>query len=97
MKNPDFFIVGTAKAGTTSLWKFLDENDEVFVIGAGNELLKEPSYFSDINKDMSLEDYLHLLCGAGEQHKRVGDVSTSHLPDPNSARRIYEINCRKIK
>lgn len=92
MKYPNFFIVGAAKAGTTSLWKFLNENDEVFVIGAGNELLKEPSYFSDINNSMSLEEYLHLIEGVSEQHINVGDVSTLYLPDPKSAKRIYEFN-----
>jgi len=92
VKYPNFFIVGAAKSGTTSLWKFLNENDEVFVIGAENELLKEPSYFCDFNKSMSLEDYLHLLEGASEQHTNVGDASTLYLPDPKSAKRIYEFN-----
>ena len=92
MKYPNFFIVGTAKAGTTSLWKFLNENDEVFVIGAGNELFKEPGYFSDLNKTMSLEEYLGFLDGVSEQHTNVGDVSTIYLPDPKSAERIYEFN-----
>jgi len=92
VKYPNFFIVGTAKAGTTSLWKFLNENNEVFVIGAGNELFKEPCYFSGLYDNMTLEEYLNFLDGASEQQTHVGDVSTIYLPDPKSAERIYEFN-----
>jgi len=41
MKLPNFFIVGAPKAGTTSLWTYLDQHPQVFMCP-----LKEPSYFA---------------------------------------------------
>jgi hypothetical protein len=44
---PNFFIVGAAKAGTTSLYYYLNQHPEIFL-----SPLKEPNYFSsDINPD----------------------------------------------
>jgi hypothetical protein len=41
LKLPNFFIVGAAKAGTTSLCNYLDQHPQVFM-----SPLKEPSYFA---------------------------------------------------
>ena len=41
VKLPNFFIVGAAKAGTTSLYNYLDQHPQVFM-----SPLKEPSYFA---------------------------------------------------
>lgn len=90
MKRPDFFIVGAAKAGTTSLWRYLKENPEVFM--AGDEILKEPCFFSDQGPRRTMEEYLKLFEGASEEHERVGEASTIYLPDPTSAGRIYGFN-----
>ena len=40
-KRPNFFIVGVAKAGTTSLYNYLNEFPEIFM-----SPIKEPHYFS---------------------------------------------------
>jgi len=37
---PDFLIVGAAKAGTTSLYKYLDLNDSICM-----SKIKEPKFF----------------------------------------------------
>lgn len=43
---PDFFIVGAAKSGTTSLYNYLENHPEIFL-----PKLKEPKYFvSSLNK-----------------------------------------------
>ena len=39
--SPNFFIVGTPKSGTTSLFHYLQEHPEVFIPS-----LKEPHFFS---------------------------------------------------
>jgi len=39
---PDFFIVGVAKSGTTSLFKYLDQHPDIYC-----SPIKEPNYFSD--------------------------------------------------
>ena len=41
-KKVDFFIVGAAKAGTTSLYHFLAQHPEVYM-----SPIKEPNYFAD--------------------------------------------------
>jgi Sulfotransferase family len=41
MKLPNFFIVGAPKAGTTSLYAYLDQHPQVYM-----SPLKEPSYFA---------------------------------------------------
>ncbi|MBK9638978.1 MAG: sulfotransferase [Bacteroidetes bacterium] len=40
-KRPNFFIVGAAKAGTTSLYQYLSQHPEVYM-----SPIKEPNYFS---------------------------------------------------
>lgn len=46
---PDFFIVGAAKAGTTSLYHYLGEHNNVFFPN-----LKEPGFFCHLNDDESI-------------------------------------------
>ncbi len=44
---PDFFLVGAAKAGTTSLYNYLDQHPDIYM-----SPVKEPNFFStDINVD----------------------------------------------
>ena len=38
---PDFFIIGAPKAGTTSLYHYLDQHPEVFM-----SAIKEPHFFA---------------------------------------------------
>lgn len=49
-KKPNFFVVGAAKSGTTSLYSYLDQHPEIYL-----SPIKEPNYFStDIDpKDFS--------------------------------------------
>ncbi|WP_299160569.1 sulfotransferase [uncultured Eudoraea sp.] len=52
-KLPNLFIVGAAKAGTTSLYNYLKQHPDVYV-----SPIKEPNYFgSDINWHNFREDY----------------------------------------
>ena len=39
---PDFFIVGAPKAGSTSLYHYLDQHPEIYM-----SAIKEPNYFAD--------------------------------------------------
>jgi hypothetical protein len=38
---PNFFVVGAPKAGTTSVWRYLDQHPDVFM-----SPIKEPAFFS---------------------------------------------------
>ena len=55
MNKPNFFIVGAAKAGTTSIHYYLDQHPEIYM-----SPIKEPHYFSkDIRcKDFTQHDYI---------------------------------------
>lgn len=89
-KKPNFFIVGAARAGTTTLWRSLKKNPEVFM--PGDEIFKEPAFFSDKGSALSLEEYLDIFSDARERHKLVGEASTSYLACPESAERIHGHN-----
>src|SRR3954469_19217742 len=83
MRWPNLFIVGAAKAGTTSLWTALGELPEVFM-----SPLKEPHFFSGVTPrrewashfpTVTTEaEYHQLFKGAGDA-RYLGDASTSYL------------------
>lgn len=89
MNLPNFFIVGAAKAGTTSVYAYLAQHPEIFL-----SPLKEPKYLSlpanklphrgpgDAKVDNSiiktLDDYLNLFKNASIE-KVVGEASADYL------------------
>ena len=64
-RNPNFFIVGTAKAGTTSLYEHLGRHPEVFI-----SPMKEPQY-------LALEDGVFI---ASNGHKNTAQSIRSYPP-----------------
>lgn len=91
---PNFLIVGAAKSGTTSLFKYLNQHPEVFI-----PQLKECRFFSNIPRDFtglqntktqqildearrniprSIEEYEALFSGATNK-KALGDISPDYL------------------
>ena len=85
---PNFFIVGAARSGTTSLWNYLKQHPKVFM--PEDELDKEPAYFSEKGRNLNYEKYLRLFRGADISHERIGEASTAYLTDPSSAQKIYD-------
>jgi len=88
MKKVDFFVVGAMKAATTSLFKTLDNFDE---ISCG--LKKETDYFtSSKNKRITVEEYhknFDVTCSIwGECAPNYGKRHTH----PGVAQRIYDYN-----
>jgi hypothetical protein len=91
---PNLFIVGAAKAGTSSLYHYLAQHPDVYMAP-----MKEPHFFSQIRPDPSLEaffphiadeaDYLALFAAAGAEKVR-GEASTSYLWDPDVADAIWQ-------
>ena len=93
---PDFLIIGTAKAGTTALFKALTRHPQVHDPGS-----KEPRYLSypdrgpdftgpgaEANKRRILyrqEDYLALFAGC-PPGSVTGEASTQYLADPLAPR-----------
>lgn len=76
---PNFFIIGAAKCGTTSLARWLGDHQRVFVSDP-----KEPHYFStDINATSELSqtwsDYMRLFDKAGQSHMAIGEASVRYI------------------
>ena len=92
----DFFIVGAPKAGTTSLFHYLDEHPEI-----GMSSQKEPDYFSDKdiqdrgmyygkNRIDTIEKYHALFDDTNSKLK--GEGSVSYLFYNNVPAKIKEYN-----
>lgn len=84
---PDFMLIGAAKSGTTTLYKMLDQSEDIFF----PKSRKEPFYFSFagnqpeyLDNDFKshivwkTEDYLGLY-ESNNKNQLLGDASTSYL------------------
>lgn len=84
MKKPNFLIVGAAKSGTTSLYSYLRQHQDIFM-----PLRKEPHYFVDDTGLGEEEAYLDLFSDWTTE-KMAGEASTGYLYAPESPERIYK-------
>ena len=81
MREPNFFIVGAAKAGTTSLYHHLDQHPDIYM-----SPLKEPCYFasevrpenfeadSQLRALQAVEDVRHFLNGPMNEKRSEGII-----------------------
>lgn len=92
----DFFIVGAPKAGTTSLYSYLDTHPQVCMSS-----VKEPNYFSaeelksqrlyyEEKLYIDLEEYEKLFCDDNKKIK--GEASVSYLFYPSVPDKIFQYN-----
>jgi Sulfotransferase family len=89
---PDFFVVGAAKSGTTSLYHYLDQHPDVYM-----PRNKEPHYFSRVppfpgrgsHPVTSEEEYLDLF-KLWNKESVAGEASPSYLWDEKAPYRIKE-------
>lgn len=89
-KEPNFFVVGASRAGTTSLIHYLGQHPDVFLPSHPHP--KEPSHFCDLTpvwarKYRDPDAYLSIFEEVGDEHA-VGEGSTTYLPSPESPWRI---------
>lgn len=75
---PNLFVVGAARAGTTSLWRYLDRHPEIWMAP-----VKEPNFFSRVRNELNEEvqdpaSYLRLF-EPGRGSRLRGEASTSYL------------------
>jgi hypothetical protein len=94
VKEPNFFIVGAPKCGTTSLSSYLREHPKVFFCSP-----KEPYYFAtdfpihrSVNNAVNLEQYLDLFAGATTEHLAIGEGSAGYLYSADAIPRIMAFN-----
>jgi hypothetical protein len=93
----DFFIVGAPKAGTTSLYKYLNQHQDVVMSS-----VKEPNYFSKeelesqdlyyASKNITDEKDYHSLFQTNGEKKKLGEASVSYLFYPKVSKRIFKYN-----
>ena len=96
MRNPQFIVVGTARAGTTSLNSYLIQHPEIFL-----PVVKEPCFFTFAGEKIeykygkfafaltNIDDYSKLYKKA-QPSQISGDISTPYLY-------LYEKSIRNIK
>ena len=96
---PNFFIIGAAKAGTSSLFEYLRQHPDIrtspikepeYFRGEGPSLLRRgPGDSRDAPPEYTWEGYLELFAGAGSA-RAVGEASTTYLRGgAESAGRIH--------
>lgn len=98
MNNPNFFIVGAPKCGTTALFRFLENHPQVFLSDpkevnffSKKELEEQRLYYQDF-KPRNENEYLNLFKNADTQHEIIGEASVSYLYYPEVAGRIHSFN-----
>ncbi len=93
MKQPNFFISGAPRCGTTALYAYLSEHPQIFM-----SEVKELNYFAadfpHLHKIAfrSEADYLRLFRGAGESHLAVGEASPFYLYSEVAFERMRAFN-----
>ena len=90
MTMPNFLIIGTAKSGTTSLYRYLSQHPEIYM--SPN---KEPRFFVYDGEDLdpqhpihpttinTLESYQALFDGVSNE-KAIGEASPAYLVEPKA-------------
>lgn len=85
---PNFFIVGAAKAGTTSLWMYLKQHPEIYMPPTLET--KEPSFFCYLYGYKDFASYLSLFANA-KGKKAIGEASHAYMTSPESAEWIHKV------
>jgi len=92
-KWPNFFIVGAPRAGTTSLYDYLNRTEGIYMSPR-----KEPHYFTTFGESFlypppirDKKKYLELFSNVKDE-KVIGEGSTSYLRDPNVPKLIQKVS-----
>jgi len=89
---PNFFIIGAPRCGTSSLYSYFNEIQEIFMSS-----VKEPQYFAPnypkndgLKPILDKKKYLKLFSGVKNQNA-IGEASTSYLWDPQTPGLIHSV------
>jgi predicted DCC family thiol-disulfide oxidoreductase YuxK len=91
MRLPDFLIIGAAKSGTTTLFRYLGKHPQVFVPKEPRD--KEPNFFGMDEKYARGLSYYASLFDGTQPHQICGEASTDYAKwprFPESAARIAQ-------
>lgn len=88
---PNLFVVGAPRAGTSSLWSYLDQHPAIFM-----SRLKEPHFFCGLKPSFvptvrKESEYLRLFAGAAEGQLR-GEASPTYLLDTEAPGAIARVS-----
>jgi hypothetical protein len=90
-RNPNFFVIGAPRCGTTAITEHLGGHPDVFVCSP-----KEPRYFADDfgqwRQAYSEDEYLQLFQRADDSHTAVGEGSTVYLYSDSAVANILAFN-----
>jgi hypothetical protein len=90
-RNPDFFIVGAPKCGTTALSEYLRGHSQVFV-----STPKEPLFFCedfpDLRRVQDLDEYLALFRNITPETLAAGEASAMYLYSKVALAKIRRFN-----
>ena len=102
MTKPNFMMIGVAKAGTTSFFRYLDQHPQIFVCDIkatnyfGYEDARDWKWTDEGDAPLlqnfpvrTLQEYEAVFSKATNEIA-VGEVSPQYFRCPNAARRIYE-------
>ncbi len=100
MIKPNFLIIGAAKAGTSSLYHYLNEHPQIYMSPVKEPRFFAPELYTDYLKDpyrsgakdhrsspMSTEEYFALFEDASSE-AAIGEASTEYLYVPKTPERI---------
>lgn len=91
---PNLFIVGAPKAGTSSIYSYLDQIPEIFM-----SPIKEPNFFSlqtvtaksHLKPIRDKKKYLNLFKNVRNEN-HLGEASPSYLGDPGAPKLIHKVS-----
>ncbi len=94
---PNFFIVGTPKAGTTSLYHYLEQHPQIFLSPVKEtnffsyEEIKAQGLFYNEEHISTIQQYLYQFDKVRTE-KAIGEASVSYLFYPRIAEKIKQFN-----
>lgn len=104
---PDFLMIGVMRGGTTSLYTYLSDHQEIFM-----PTLKEPQFFSHLGMPVSphppeirktpwtVEDYVELFKSA-RSDQIIGEASTSYIymypRTLENIKKVYGKRCQELR
>ena len=93
INTPNFFIIGTQKAGTTTLFNILKQHPDIYLPEK-----KELHFFdSDTNYKKGFDWYLSSFFANIENESAIGEITPSYCFDSNTPRRILESCGESVK
>jgi hypothetical protein len=88
VKEPNFMIVGAARAGTTSLYHYFDSHPEIFM---SKPLRPESRFFQDPEEFEKGKEYFLTRYRGATNEQAVGEKSTNYMNGDGAAQRIASV------